>query len=129
MEKIYNYINGDLVKPNKDNWLENYDPAIGKVYSLIPDSDDQDVDSAYKAAKEAFPLWSKKSVKYRSDILQKIADLINKNLDELSLAESIDNGKPLALAKKVDIPRAATNMSFFATAVLHDSSDAHQQIS
>ena len=125
MEKIYNYINGELVKPNKDNWLENYDPALGKVYSLIPDSDDKDVNSAYKAAKEAFPFWSKKSVKYRSDILQKIANLINKNLDELSLAESIDNGKPLALAKKVDIPRAATNMSFFATAVLHDSSDAH----
>ena len=70
MEKIYNYINGELVKPNKDNWLENYDPALGKVYSLIPDSDDQDVNSAYNAAK-AFPLWSKKSVKYRSDILQK----------------------------------------------------------
>ena len=126
MEKIYNFINGDLVKPKEDAWLENYNPAIGEVYSFIPDSDGQDVDLAYKAAQEAFPLWSKKTLKERSDILQKIANLIIKNLDELSLAESIDNGKPLALAKKVDIPRAATNMSFFATAILHENSDTHQ---
>ena len=79
MEKIYNYINGDLVKPKEDAWLENYNPAIGEVYSFIPDSDGQDVDSAYKAAQEAFPLWSKKTLKERSDVLQKIADLIIKN--------------------------------------------------
>ena len=126
MEKIYNYINGDLVKPKEDTWLDNYNPAIGEVYSFIPDSDGQDVDSAYKAAQEAFPLWSKKTLKERSDILQKIANLIIKKVDELSLAESIDNGKPLALAKKVDIPRAASNMSFFATAILHENSDTHQ---
>ncbi len=126
MEKIYNYINGDLVKPKEDTWLENYNPAIGEVYSFIPDSDGQDVDLAYKAAQEAFPLWSKKTLKERSDILQKIANLIIKKVDELSLAESIDNGKPLALAKKVDIPRAASNMSFFATAILHENSDTHQ---
>ena len=126
MEKIYNYINGDLVKPKEDTWLDNYNPAIGEVYSFIPDSDGQDVDSAYKAAQEAFPLWSKKTLKERSDILQKIANLIIKKQDELSLAESIDNGKPLALAKKVDIPRAASNMSFFATAILHENSDTHQ---
>ena len=125
MEKIYNYINGELVKPKEDNWLENYNPAIGEVYGSIPDSDEQDVDSAYQAAQEAFPLWSVKPLKYRSDILLKIANLIIKQVDELSLAESIDNGKPLALAKKVDIPRAATNMSFFATAILHENSDAH----
>ena len=125
MEKIYNYINGEFVKPKEDNWLENYNPATGEVYGSIPDSDEKDVDSAYQAAQEAFPLWSGKTLKYRSDILLKIANLIIKQVDELSLAESIDNGKPLALAKKVDIPRAATNMSFFATAILHENSDAH----
>ena len=125
MEKIYNYINGEFVKPKEDNWLENYNPATGEVYGSIPDSDEKDVDSAYQAAQEAFPLWSGKTLKYRSDILIKIANLIIKQVDELSLAESIDNGKPLALAKKVDIPRAATNMSFFATAILHENSDAH----
>ena len=60
MEKIYNYINGDLVKPKEDNWLGNYNPAIGEVYSFIPDSDGQDVDLAYKAAQEAFPYGARK---------------------------------------------------------------------
>ena len=74
MEKIYNYINGNLVKPKEDAWLENYNPAIGEVYSFIPDSDSQDVDSAYKAAQEAFPLWSKKTLKERSASLVKVSN-------------------------------------------------------
>ena len=126
MQKIFNYINGNLVNSKENKWLENYNPAIGEVYSLIPDSDNQDVESAYIAAQEAFPLWSNKTIKERSEILQKIANLITKKIDELSFAESVDNGKPLALAKKVDIPRAATNMSFFASAILHEKSDAYQ---
>ena len=126
MQKIFNYINGNLVNSKENKWLENYNPAIGEVYSLIPDSDNQDVESAYIAAQEAFPLWSNKTIKERSEILQKIANLITEKIDELSFAESVDNGKPLALAKKVDIPRAATNMSFFASAILHEKSDAYQ---
>jgi aminomuconate-semialdehyde/2-hydroxymuconate-6-semialdehyde dehydrogenase len=126
MQKIFNYINGNLVNSKENKWLENYNPAIGEVYSLIPDSDNQDVKSAYIAAQEAFPLWSNKTIKERSEILQKIANLITKKIDELSFAESVDNGKPLALAKKVDIPRAATNISFFASAILHEKSDAYQ---
>ena len=126
MQKIFNYINGNLVNSKENKWLENYNPAIGEVYSLIPGSDNQDVESAYIAAQEAFPLWSNKTIKERSEILQKIANLITKKIDELSFAESVDNGKPLALAKKVDIPRAATNMSFFASAILHEKSDAYQ---
>lgn len=126
MDKIYNYINGDFLTAHEGNWLNNYNPALGAIYGYIPDSDLKDVALAEKAASNAFSSWSNTSIKKRSDVLHKIASLITERLDELALAESVDNGKPLALAKKVDIPRAAANMSFFATAILHENSDSHQ---
>jgi aminomuconate-semialdehyde/2-hydroxymuconate-6-semialdehyde dehydrogenase len=125
MEKILNYINGKLIEPVSNKWLENYNPAIGTVYSLIPDSTKEDVENAQKAAFNSFHKWGKSSIKERSTVLQKIADLIIERQDDLAMAESIDNGKPLAVAKKVDIPRAATNMSFFASAILHENSESH----
>jgi aminomuconate-semialdehyde/2-hydroxymuconate-6-semialdehyde dehydrogenase len=125
MQKIENYINGQLVSPLSGNYLDNYNPSTGAIYSLIPDSDETDVQKAYEAANAAFPSWSVTPAGERSRILLKIADLILKNLDELALAESIDNGKPLSLAKAVDIPRAHQNFHFFATAILHWASEAH----
>ena len=126
MKKILNYINGELIEANSKNWIDNYDPSIGKVYSVIPDSDDVDVENAQAAAQAAFPSWSTTSINERSKIIQKIATLIEHKIDDLAFAESEDNGKPLSLAKTVDIPRAASNMSFFSTAILHDSSQSHQ---
>ncbi len=125
MQKLENYINGQLIAPQSGNYLDNYNPAIGEVYSLIPDSDDRDVNLAVEAAKAAFPSWSVMPATERSRILVRVADLIMEKLDELALAESIDNGKPLALAKSVDIPRAHQNFHFFATAILHWASEAH----
>jgi aminomuconate-semialdehyde/2-hydroxymuconate-6-semialdehyde dehydrogenase len=125
MQKLQNYINGQLSPPQSGNYLDNYDPAIGEVYSQIPDSDHRDVDQAVQAAKAAFPAWSVMPAAERSRILVRVADLILERLDELALAESIDNGKPLSLAKAVDIPRANQNFHFFATAILHWASEAH----
>ncbi|MDI9341409.1 MAG: aldehyde dehydrogenase [Sediminibacterium sp.] len=125
MQKILNYINGELIAPQSDKWLDNYNPATGKVYSLIPDSDSADVEAAYTAAKAAFPEWSTLSKDKRSAYLLKIAALIEQHLDRLALAESMDNGKPLKLAKTVDIPRAASNFHFYGTAILHYASHAH----
>jgi len=125
MEKIKNYINGELVEPIAKNYINNYNPSTGTVYSLIPDSDAADVEAATKAAKAAFPEWSKTPKEKRSRILQKLASLIEKNLDSLALAESKDNGKPLKLAKSVDIPRAAANFNFYATGILHYASQSH----
>ena len=76
MEKILNYINGKLVEPKNGNYLDNYNPSNGQVYSLIPDSEKSDIDSAVVAAKEAFKTWSKLSKQERSDILMKLADTI-----------------------------------------------------
>jgi aminomuconate-semialdehyde/2-hydroxymuconate-6-semialdehyde dehydrogenase len=125
MQKILNYINGELVSPVGENFLDNFNPAEGKVYSLIPDSDGRDVQIATDAAKLAFQHWSTIAVEKRASYLLKIAELVDRDLDKLALAESIDQGKPVKLAKTVDIPRAAQNMSFFATGSIHFASDAH----
>jgi aminomuconate-semialdehyde/2-hydroxymuconate-6-semialdehyde dehydrogenase len=125
MEKILNYIDGAFEAPCSDQYLDNYDPSIGKVYSLIPDSDERDVNKAVDAATRAFPAWSTLPAQERSNILQKLADLIDRDLDKLALAESIDNGKPVSLARRLDIPRASANIRFFATAILHTSTETH----
>lgn len=125
MEKIYNYIDGQLVTPSNNNYINNVNPATGEVYSLIPDSNEADVEAAYQAANAAFPEWSNTPAPKRSEIMVKIADLILQKLPELARAESIDNGKPVSLSSTVDIPRAESNIRFFATAILHFASDAH----
>ena len=126
MDKILNYIDGELVAPTSGNYLDNYNPSTGKVYSLVPDSDKDDVDIAVAAAKKAFKDWSTTSKQDRSDILMKLADTIEKHFDELVKAESRDNGKPESLAANVDIPRAPANIRFFAGAILHNSSKMHE---
>ena len=126
MEKILNYINGELVEPINGNYLDNYNPSNGQVYSLIPDSGELDINNAVSAAKKAFTSWSTTPKQERSDILMKLADTIEQYSEELVKAESKDNGKPETLASRVDIPRAPANIRFFAGAILHDSSQMHE---
>jgi aminomuconate-semialdehyde/2-hydroxymuconate-6-semialdehyde dehydrogenase len=125
MQKILNFIGGEFVEPASGQYLDNYEPATGKVYSLVADSDERDVENAVQSAQTAFPVWSSMPAENRSAILLKIADLIEQNLEKFARAESIDQGKPVWLARTVDIPRAAANFRFFATAILHFSSEAH----
>ena len=125
MEKIQNYIGGAFVEPKSISYFDNYEPAKGKVYSLIPDSDEKDIQLAVSKAKKAFPTWSVLSKQKRSELLLKLADLIAENADQLAMEESRDNGKPLKLAQQVDIPRAEANIRFFATAILHFESESH----
>ena len=125
MEKILNYISGKLVEPRSGKYIDNVNPAEGKGYSLIPDSDKEDVDLAVKAAARAFPSWSILSTEERMKIMLKVADLIDRDMDKLALAESIDNGKTVKLARSLDIPRASANIRFYATAAMHFATDAH----
>lgn len=125
MQKIQNYINGEFLPPQSGVYLDNVNPATGEVYSLIPDSGSADVDLAVKAAKESFKDWSGMTKEKRSAILVRLSELIHENLDRFALAESIDQGKPLWLAKSVDIPRAVANFHFYATASLHTHTEAH----
>src|SRR5438270_3823149 len=123
--QIANFINGAFVPPRSGEYFDDVNPATAEVIATIPDSDERDVDDAIRAAKAAFPAWSRKPAAERSNLLLKLADLVEKNLDELARTESIDNGKTISLAKRLDIPRAVANFRFFATAILHQSSDAH----
>src|SRR5258706_4416813 len=94
MQKILNYINGELIEPKSGNYLDNYNPAEGKVYSQVPDSDGFDVHHATVAARKAFCSWSSMPVNQRSSILQNIAAVIDRDLEKMVPAESIDNGMP-----------------------------------
>src|SRR4030095_9603361 len=123
--QINNFIDGEFVEPVGGRYLDNIEPATGKPYSQVPDSDAADVDLAVPAAEKAFPGWSRKPAAARSKILLRIADLIERDLEKLARAESIDTGKTLSLARSLDIPRAASNFRFFATAILHTESEAH----
>jgi aminomuconate-semialdehyde/2-hydroxymuconate-6-semialdehyde dehydrogenase len=125
MERLSNYIDGELLPPSSSLYIENYNPAEGKVYSFIPDSDNRDVDKAAQAARAAFKDWSEMNADKRCAILLKIADLIDRDLDKLAIAESVDNGKPVKLAKSLDIPRASANIRFYAQAAVHFASEAH----
>lgn len=125
MQKIQNYINGELIAPLDNTYIDNYEPATGKVYSHIPHSKEADILLAVKAAEAAFESWSTCGTAERSRIMLKISYLLEEKLEELAQAESIDNGKPLWLAKQVDIPRAASNFHFFATAIEHFASESH----
>jgi aminomuconate-semialdehyde/2-hydroxymuconate-6-semialdehyde dehydrogenase len=125
MDQILNYIGGKLCAPTAGSFMNNINPAIGAVYSQVADSDAADVAQAVIAAKGSFQAWSEMSLQNRAAVLMKIADLIDRDSDQLALAESIDQGKPVKLAKAVDIPRASANMRFFATASMHFATESH----
>src|SRR5205807_6377942 len=123
--RILNFIDGEFREPTSDKYLDNIEPATGKPYSQVADSGKEDVDLAVGAAERAFADWSKTPGQKRSQISLRIADLIERDLEKLARAESIDTGKPLSLARALDIPRAASNFRFFATAILHTENEAH----
>ncbi len=125
MKTISNYIDGKLQPALSGKTLDNYEPAVGAVYGTIPDSDERDVAMAVDAAEKAFPAWSLTPAEQRARLLFKLSELIDRDMEKLVRAESIDNGKPLALARAMDIPRASSNFYYFASAILQFSSEAH----
>jgi len=121
---IENYINGEMRASHSGAVLDNYNPASGKVYGTIPNSDAKDVAEAYAAAAAAFPVWSNTPSEERFKVLNAIAEGIDNLRDALAMAESNDQGKPLWLAKN-EMIRAAQNFRFFATAAMQFSSESH----
>lgn len=122
---LENFIGGNFIGPLSGNFIDNVNPATGEMYGQIPNSNSKDIIVAVKAAKKAFPTWSATTVQERFTLLNNIAALIDANLDELALAETNDNGKPLWLSKQVDIPRASANFRFFATGIMHFANESH----
>ncbi|MFT3908634.1 MAG: aldehyde dehydrogenase [Ferruginibacter sp.] len=123
--QLQNYIGGKFTDPIDGKYIDNVNPAIGKVSGQIPDSNAKDVEAAVIAAQKAFPSWSVTSIENRFKILNRIAELIDENLETLVLAETNDNGKPLWLSRQVDIPRASSNFRFFATGIMHFAAESH----
>jgi aminomuconate-semialdehyde/2-hydroxymuconate-6-semialdehyde dehydrogenase len=123
--ELENYIGGRFLKNNSGKLLDNINPATGRVYGKIPDSDEKDVELAVQEAAIALPAWRAMPSEKRFEILNRIAAIIDENIDALALAESNDNGKPLWLSKRVDIPRASSNFRFFATGSMHFSTESH----
>lgn len=115
---IENFIDGCFEKPATT--FSSVNPANGQIVAQIPDSDASDVDRAVKAAKRAFEPWSAMSVKQRSDLLLKVADVLESRLESFAVLESRDQGKPIWLARQLDIPRAVYNFRHFATTALCD---------
>ncbi|MFN2476597.1 MAG: aldehyde dehydrogenase family protein, partial [Chthoniobacterales bacterium] len=125
MTQIRNFINGEFAEPISGRYLDNIEPATGHPYSEVADSGEADVARAVDAAEKAFLGWSHTPAAERSRVLLRIGDLIERDIEKLALAESTDTGKPVSLARSLDIPRAASNFRFFATAILHTESEAH----
>src|SRR5687767_2789449 len=99
MERLNNYINGEFVEPASNNYLDNYEPATGEVFSMVADSDERDVQLAYEAAGNAFATWGKTPLEERMMLLLKIADGIERDFEKFVSAETRDTGKPLKLSR------------------------------
>ena len=125
MLKIKNYIDGRRCEPASAAWRDNFDPATGEVFSQVPESSEADLASAIQSAQAAFPAWASQPASERARVLNRIADLVEENLDQLAELESRDNGKPVTLARQVDIPRVATNFRFFAALSQTWASEMH----
>jgi aminomuconate-semialdehyde/2-hydroxymuconate-6-semialdehyde dehydrogenase len=123
--RLSHLIGGQARPPAGDAWLEVHEPATGQRYAHCPDGDAADVDAAVAAARAAFPAWSALPAAERAAWLEKLAAALEARLDEFAAAESRDAGKPLSLARGLDIPRAVANLRFFAHAATQFASESH----
>ncbi|MBD8872910.1 aldehyde dehydrogenase [Rhodanobacter sp. DHB23] len=123
--RLANLIDGRLVPPRGDRWLDVFEPATGEIFAHCPDADADDVAAAVEAAQRAAPAWASTPAEQRARLLQRLADLVEARLDEFALLESRDSGKPVKLARGVDIPRAVSNLRFFAAAIETWGGESH----
>lgn len=123
MEQLCHYIGGEFL-PSTD-WIDVYEPATGSVYCRVARGTMSEVEAAVEAATNAFPAWSERAAAERAAVLARIADALESRLDEFARAESQDQGKPVSLARSLDIPRSIANLRFFAAAAMHAWSESH----
>ncbi|KAH9487533.1 Aldehyde dehydrogenase 8 member A1 [Bulinus truncatus] len=123
---VNNFVDGEFL--TADEYLDSFDPSTGEVWAKVANSSVYDVDKAVQAALKAFPQWSATPVEQRSKLMLKIAGLIEARLQEFAEVESHDQGKPVSLAKRIDIPRLIHNFRYFATYCLHDLNTSSVQL-
>jgi len=122
---LLNVIGGEAAAPSTGDFLDDLNPATGEVIARVPRSGGADVDAAVAAARAAAGPWSRTGVSERADLLGAVAARIAERADELAQIESLDTGKPVSLARTMDVPRAILNFRFFAGAVRHDETACH----
>ena len=125
MQLLTHWINGQACKAANDRWLDVFNPANGDVYARVAAGDAQDVEAAIAAAADAFPAWSALRSSERAAWLEKLAVALESRIDAFAHAESLDGGKPFALARDAEIPRAVSNLRFFAHAATQFASESH----
>jgi aminomuconate-semialdehyde/2-hydroxymuconate-6-semialdehyde dehydrogenase len=123
--RLSHLIGGDARSASGGGWLDVYEPATGQPWAACPDGSADDVAAAVAAAKAAFPAWSNLPAAERAAWTNRLADALEARLDDFAAAESRDVGKPLSLARNLDIPRAVTNLRFFAAAATQFASESH----
>src|SRR3546814_1180275 len=124
MQQFAHWIDGKAREASTGGWLDVFDPATGKPFARAAKGSPDDVEAAVSAAQAAFPAWSSLPATERSRWLEKLADAIESRLDDFAHAEARDGGKPFALARDVEIPRAVSNLRFFAHAATQFSSES-----
>ena len=125
MNTIQNYIDGAMVPALSGARLDNLDPATGELLGSLPDSEAADIERAVAAAERAFPAWANAAPDVRATALERLANCLEQRLDEFARAESVDSGKTLRQARELEIPRAVTNLRFFAAQARTFASESH----
>ena len=125
MLRLPHWIDGKPTQPGNGRWLDVFEPATGQPFAQVADGDAQDVEVAVAAARAAFPAWSALPNSERGRWLRRLADALEARLDDVARAEARDGGKPVRLAREVEIPRAVSNLRFFADAATQFSSESH----
>ncbi|HEV8693788.1 MAG TPA: aldehyde dehydrogenase [Lysobacter sp.] len=123
--RLTHWIDGEAREAANGRWLEVFDPATAKPFAEVPRGDTADVESAIAAAERAFPGWSLLPNSERARWLERLADVLEARLEDFAHAESRDGGKPIKLAREVEIPRAISNLRFFAHAATQFASESH----
>lgn len=126
LRTVQNLIDGTFAGARGGAIINVYDPATGDLIATAPDSTAHDIDAAVEAAAAAFPAWSQCGARSRSARLNALADLVERDLEMFAQAESVDTGKPLSLARSVDIPRAIANLRYFAREILEGEIEAFE---
>lgn len=123
--RLANFIDGNYSAPLSGAWLPVHEPATGQAYAEVPDSGEADIAGAVAAAENAQQGWASTAPSARAALLRRIADLLERQLDAFAEEESRDSGKPVHVARNVDIPRAVANFRFFAAMAESFASESH----
>ena len=125
MQRLTHWIDGAARAPGRDHWLPVHEPATGRIYAEVAAGDAADVDAAITAAARAAPAWAALPNSARAAWLETLAAALEARIDDFAHAEARDGGKPFALARDAEIPRAVANLRFFAHAATQFASESH----